>query len=287
MIPLASGPTPDPSASIPRPLAPPKPTPLPLAGSPAPNAGGPPPIGGPPTPTPLASAQTPNAGLPPAGGQAGAPSPIPLATGSGASPYATATTNTPGSSTDYLNKTITPGAGVDRLALAKSNFENFRTSTEPEYQAALREAGQSGAASGQVGSGMLRGRLGDIGLARTRDLQSAETSNLNNATEGSIGDAYNNIGIAQQQQGFQAGQQGTAFDQAQRQKSLDEALRNGDFSRYMQLLQAGDAGNPSGVATDLAGYYGNQAGAAGSSAADLLKSSYAANALKAATPPTR
>lgn len=207
---------------------------------------------------------------PPTAGSPGASSPLPLAAGAGASPYANISTNVPGSNTDYTNKTITPGAGVDRLALAKSNFQNFHDSTEPEFQAALRDASQQVAGGGQIGSGMARGRLGDIGLARARDLQSAETSNLNNATEGSIGDSYNNIGIAQQQQGFQAGQQQSAFNQATEQQQLEEMLRNGSFGRSATTLGLGEQGNPSDIAMQLSGMYGNQASGAGQSAGSLL-----------------
>lgn len=209
-------------------------------------------------------------------------SPIPLATSSGANPYASVSTNTPGSNTDYTNKTITPGAGVDRLALAKSNFDNFRTSTEPEYEATLRKAGQSGAAAGQVGSGMLRGSLGDIGLSRTRDLQSAETGFLNDATAGSIDDNYRNIGIAQQQQGFQSGQQQSAFNQGITLQQLQEMLRSGAFGRAATTTQMGYEGNPSDTGLALSGYYGDQAGQAGASAADLLKQGYLGTALKKA-----
>lgn len=204
-------------------------------------------------------------------------SPLPLATSAGASPYANTQTTTPGGANDYSTQTITPGAGVDRLALAKSNFENFAKSTDPEYQATLREANQAGAGAGQLGSGMLRGRLGDIATTRSRDLQTAATSNLNNATSGSIEDAYRNIGIAQQQQGVQIGQQQTAFDQQQRTQALQEALKNGDFQRYYQLLQAGQAGSPADVQLALAGNYGNQAGAAGASAGNLAGSAVRQN----------
>lgn len=203
----------------------------------------------------------------PTGGAAAAG--VPLASGT-AAPYANATTNTPGSNTDYTNKTITPGAGVDRLALAKSNFENFRTSTEPEYQAELRDASQQAAGAGQIGSGMARGRLGDIGTARATQLQANQTQNLNNATEGSIGDSYNNIGIAQQQQGFQNSQQQQAFQQQLEQQQLEEMLRNGQFGRSATTLGLGDQGNPSDIALQLAGIYGNQASGAGQAAGSLL-----------------
>lgn len=211
-------------------------------------------------------------------------SPLPLATGT-ASPYASVSANTPGSNTDYTNKTITPGAGVDRLALAKSNFENFRDSTEPEYQAVLREAGQSGAAAGQVGSGMLRGRLGDIGLSHARDLQHAQTGFLNDATNGSIEDNYRNIGIAQQQQGFQQGQQESAFGQGITQQQIEELLRSGQFGRSATMLGLGNQGNPSDIALQLAGIYGKQSGDAGQAAGSLLGNSAYGKYLKPGAPP--
>lgn len=201
-----------------------------------------------------------------------ASTPLPLAAGSG-TPYAGLATNTPGSATDYTNKTITPGAGVDRLALAKSNFENFKNSTEGEYQATLRDASQQAAGAGQIGSGMARGRLGDIGTARATQLQANQTQNLNNATEGSIGDSYNNVGIAQQQQGFQNQQQQQAFNQQQEQQQLEEMLRNGQFGRSATTLGLGNSGNPSDIALQLSGIYGNQASGAGQAAGSLLGNS--------------
>lgn len=194
---------------------------------------------------------------------------IPLATSQGAQPYANAQATVPGSNTDYLSKTITPGAGVDRLALATSNLKNYNEATDPEYKASINEAAQGGAAAGQIGSGMLRTRIGDLALARTRDLSTQGTKFLNDATAGSIDDSYRNIGIAQDQQKFQAGQQQTAFDQAQRQTAMDEALRSGDFQRYYQLLQAGYQGNPSDTQLALAGNAGAQASDAGKSAGAL------------------
>lgn len=210
-------------------------------------------------------------------------SPIPLSTGSQA-PYANATTNTPGGPTDYLNKTITPGAGVDRLALAKSNFENFRQSTDPEYRSELNTANQAGYGAGQGGSGMLRGRLGDIATTRARDLQTAQTSNLNQATEGSIGDQYRNLGIAQQQQGFQAGQQNTAFNQGDEQARLQEMLTGGAYGRAANNAAMGFGNNPADTQLQLAGDYGRQASAAGAGAGGLASSAVTAAALKHRSP---
>jgi hypothetical protein len=256
-------------------------TPTPLGGGGAPPGGG---IGAPPSPIPLATSPTAATGATPPGGS-GAPPPgagpsaVSLATSPSANPYANATTNVPGSSTDLTNKTITPGAGVDRLALAKSNFQNFQNSTEPGYQADLRDANTAGYGSGQGGSGMLRGRLGDIGTARTLQLQTAANQNVNDATAGSIGDQYANIGIAQQQQQSQIGQEGTAFGQGVTQAQLGNDLTNSAFNRAATTTAMGEQGNPSDVGLALSGYYGNQAGQAGQAAGSLVGNSVLANSL--------
>lgn len=246
----------------------------------------------PPSPTPLAPMTPPGAlpiakpGVRPPSpqaapqGAAAPPTPLPLATGAGAQPYANATPNTPGSATDLTNKTIAPGAGVDRMALAKSNMANFRESEEPSYQADLREANQAGYGAGQGGSGMLRGRLGDIGATHDLRMRTAETGFLNDATSGSIDDNYRNIGIAQQQQGFQNDQQQQAFGQQMSIEQLMEMLRNGSFGRSATKLGMGNSGNPSDTALQLSGIYGKQASDAGSSAGDLLKNSAASRYLR-------
>jgi hypothetical protein len=202
-----------------------------------------------------------------------ASSPIPLAGSSTAAPYANAATNTPGGATDYTNKTITPGAGVDRMALANQEFESSAKASDPYYQKTLRDATSAAGANGQLGSGMERTSLGDAANLRNTQLDALRSNLMNTATEGTIGDQYKNIGIAQQQQGFQSGQQNTAFNQATQQAQLEEALRSGDFSRAATMLGMGNAGNPSDTALTLANSYGNQAGAAGAAVSNLVGNS--------------
>lgn len=200
---------------------------------------------------------------------------LPLATGgttggATSTPYANLTTTTPGSGADYTDKTITPGAGVDRLALATNAFDQFAQSSDPYYQKALRDANSSAGANGQLGSGQLRTSLGDAANNRQLQLDTMRSNLTNDAVSGSIEDQYRNIALAQQQQGFQAGQQQTAFGQEYATQQLQEALRAGDFARAAQLLSLGMAGNPSDTALDLSKSYGDQAGSAGQSAQQLL-----------------
>lgn len=222
----------------------------------------------PPTPAP-AAAPAPTAApapVPPA-------SPIPLAGSPTAAPYANAATITPGGPSDYTNKTITPGAGVDRLKLANDVFESSAKASDPYYQKTLRDANSAAGANGQLGSGELRTSLGDAASNRALNLDTLRSGLMHDATSGSIEDQYKNIGIAQQQQGFQSGQQQTAFNQATTQAQLEEALRSGDFSRAAQMLALGNAGNPSDTALSLANSYGQQAGAAGNAVSSLVGNS--------------
>ena len=194
-------------------------------------------------------------------------------------PLASSATSGPGgvnlSNQNLTGQTIGVGQTPDRAGLASSMFDTFQRQSDPAYQASIREAESNGAALGQIGSGGLRTSVGNLANARGQQLDTAREGFLNNALEGSIGDQYRSVGVAQQQQGFQEGQQNTAFSQGLQQTALQEALTSGDFSRYMQLLNAGNTGNPSDTALTLANSYGNQAGAAGAAAGNLISGSVA------------
>lgn len=178
---------------------------------------------------------------------------------------------------DYTGKTIQPGAGVDRFGIAQSRFDDAAKASDPAYQKTLRDATSQAAGAGRLGSGMLRTSLGDAANLRNTQLDSLRSGFLNDALTGSIDDSYKDIGIAQQQQGFQKSQQDTAFDQEVRAQQLDEALRNGDFTRYYELLNAGNAGNPSDAALTLSNSYGNQASSAAQGASNLVGGAINAN----------
>lgn len=232
------------------------------------------------TPTPASPAVSPTPAAP-------AP-PIPLATGGTGTtaPYATLSAITPGGATDYTDKTITPGAGVDRVKLANDVFESSAKASDPYYQKALRDATSAAAGNGQLGSGQLRTSLGDEASNRALQLDTLRSGLMHDATSGSIEDQYKNLDIARQQQGFQAGRQDTAFTQGTQQAALEEALRSGDFSRAAQMLALGNAGNPSDTALQLAGSYGNQAGAAGSAAGNLISNAVRNSGTSAPAAPT-
>lgn len=82
-----------------------------------------------------------------------------------------------------------PSAPVDRVKLATDIFNQSANSTQGAYDAASRDNIHNSAALGQVGSGGLRTREGDLQLARGRDLDSLRQKLVNDATTGSIADA--------------------------------------------------------------------------------------------------
>lgn len=145
---------------------------------------------------------------------------------------------TPLSSTNNLmSSTITPGAGTDRYGIAQQQLSNYNQATDPLYQQSLREATSQAAGAGQLGSGQLRTSIGDLANARQNDLQTQGNTFLTNALNGSIQDAYNNIGIAQQQQGYQSGLQNQTYNQGLAGAQLQNATQNQQFTQGLQNQQ--------------------------------------------------
>ena len=178
------------------------------------------------------------------------------------------------------SQTITPGDMADRFAIAEQRWQQYVDATAPQYQAALRDANRAGAAAGGLGSGQLRTSLGDLANQRGQSMDLAGRGFMTDALEGSIGDAWNSIGLAERQQGFQRGQENDAFGQEASRVQIEEALRSGDFNRALQLWMAGQQGG-TGSGTLLGG-----AGAAGDNAAGATDALYNWMRERAQTTPT-
>lgn len=142
-----------------------------------------------------------------------------------------------------LGQTITPGPMANRVSIANSDLQNWQQQQAPIYQENLRNATQQAAGAGQLGSGQLRTSLGDLAYNQNQATNAAMGNFTNQALQGSIGDAYQNVQQADQQQAFQAG------------------LQNQGFNQGLQSLIAGNSGNPSSTQLGLSGIYGQQAAA--------------------------
>ena len=256
------------------------------SGSPVPSA--------PPAPTgPANGAGTPSSGLgttlPMAGLPVGVSQSVGAPTGtpgaSGAPSSAAAPTGappamgagvglTPTTSDNALtNYTISPNNTVDRVGLAQKSLQStIQNVLDPEFQANLRDANRYSFGAGRGVSGLARTRTGDITSDYNRQKANLTDTLLNNATTGSIEDLYRNIGIAQQQQAFQQGQQGTAFGQNMAVQDLADRERQQAFSEALQQMLTGSSGDPSQIALVLSQIFGGQAGQAGQAASNYAGS---------------
>lgn len=170
-----------------------------------------------------------------------------------------------------LSKTL----GLGQLDLAKSGQEQagqqfsqsleFQKATQSQNNALATAAQdlQRQVVTGQLSIQQAQQKLAELSNQQDFDLNTQGLQLAKNAQD---------IGSNQFQQQFGANEQQTAFNQAATQTQIEEALRNGDFSRAMQLLQAGSQGNPSDTALTLAQSYGTQAGQAGAAAGNLVGS---------------
>ena len=107
---------------------------------------------------------------------------------------------------------------------------------------------------------MNRTRLGNVQSDFERTKSGLENNLLNAATTGSIEDMYRNIGIAQQQQGFQADQQKTAFGQNFSLQQLSDAERQQLFNEALQQFYAGNISDPAQFYEFIAGQYARPVG---------------------------
>lgn len=149
------------------------------------------------------------------------------------------------------NQTLSVGNTADPVQQALAAWQTFQQATDPQYKASLRDAVRMASSGGAIGSGALNTSIGDIASTRANALDTARQSLLENALGTKNENAYRDVGIAQQQQGFQNQQQTQAFNQA------------------LQQLLAGSSGDPSQIMLALSQLYGGQASAGSAAAAGL------------------
>ena len=197
----------------------------------------------------------------------GVPASTNPAVGAGVSASPTDPTNA------LTNQPLSVGATNDPVQMALQSWQTSQNSTEPQYQADLRDALRSAAAGGALGSGQLNTSLGDI----TNQRQLAGTTSLQNLLQTALqtqnSNAYANLNQADQQQQFQAGQQGTAFNQSLAGTQEQSALNSTAFAQALSQLTAGMANNPAQMQATLSQIFGNNAAQANAALAALTKSS--------------
>ncbi len=137
----------------------------------------------------------------------------------------------------------------------------------PAYNANQIALNRTNFGAGRGVSGQARTSQGNLASDYLNQINQLANTGITNATTGSIQDMYNNLGIAQQQQGFQNQQQQEGFNNAITGATVNDALTNSAFGRALQQSTAGNANDPSQIALILSSIFGNQANAAGQGAA--------------------
>lgn len=163
------------------------------------------------------------------------PKPTPISKIPGVSLTATNPAN------DLRGQTIAPGATADRFGIANQQLQNWNATTAPQFQSDLRGATSNAAATGRLGSGGLRTSLGDLTYNRDVQRQGQQNNFLTNALTGSIDDAYKNVGIAQQQQGYQTGLQNQTFQQGLAAQNQADSQYNNLFNQNLAQTQQANA----------------------------------------------
>lgn len=174
-------------------------------------------------------------------------------------------------SNSLISQQIQPGHDVDRV----KTFQDALNSTiknviDPSYEASARDLNRYNFGAGRGVSGQARTSQGNLADTRERRIADLAAQGLAGATTGSIDDYYKNIGVAQQQQGFQKDLSDTAFNQAVTGSQLEDYLTNSAFNRAATQSQIGEANNPSNIALILSQIFGNQSSEAGKAAAQLF-----------------
>ena len=219
----------------------------------------------PPTPT---GAQTGVTALTPSGATAGTDPNMPAPNAAAGVTPQMSTVN-PGA--DLRSQQITPGSALNRFNLAQQQYGTYASATDPQYQASLRDAARAAAATGGLGSGMLRTSYGDLANLRAQSLQNERDTLFQNALSGSAQDAQNQFQDLLAEQGYQTGAQNQAFNQAVTSQQLQDALTGSAFSRGLQQMEVGMMNDPSQMNLALSQLAGGQATGAMSALGQMVQ----------------
>lgn len=153
-------------------------------------------------------------------------------------------------------QTITPNNNIDRVKLAQQSLQStIDNMLNPEFQADERATNELSFGRGRGVSGMNRTAQGNVESDYERTKANLANQLITPAISGSIDDLYRNVGISQQQQGFQADQQKTAFQQAAQAQGLSDSETSQAFQQALQMFYAGQISDPAQFLEYLSGQY--------------------------------
>lgn len=259
-------------------------TPSVLNATPA-SAGGAAPLGEPPAPTVLNDGQGGSVPVPPAA--IAPPGVVPPAAGATGAPPAGATPDpwnatTFGADSNVINTQIAPGAAPDRNKMATDQYNTWDAATAPGFEHSMTDATDQAAAHGQIRSGQLTNRYGDLARQRVLDQTTARNSYMQNALDSSITDARSNRNEQRGERGYQRSLAEEAIARRIAQQQAESGQGQQDFNNAITQFSVGSQGDPTGALGDAAAQSGQEAQTSQADMAALIRAWMARNQPQAA-----
>jgi hypothetical protein len=179
--------------------------------------------------------------------------------------------------------------GPDRFAMAGSAYDDFAKLAGANLGRARTDATNQAAAHGQIGSGMLTNRYGDLQERFEMNDQLARSGFLRDALEGTIGDRLNNANLARTaensiygqdvnsrnelrgERGYQQNLAEQAIAQRIQQAQMEQGQQQQDFDNAARLYGYGNLNDPTGAYQNAAALSSQEASGAASDTAALLR----------------
>ncbi len=167
-------------------------------------------------------------------------------------------------------QTLSIDPTADRFKIANDQLQStIKNVLDPAMQARQRDASRYMFGAGRGVSGQARTAQGNIQSDYGNQIAQLTATGQNNAMAGTIQDAKDREAVAAQQQGFQAGQQGTAFGQAVTGQTLADQENNQAFQQALQQMLVGSSGDPASIQAWLASVFGGQSAQSAAAASHL------------------
>lgn len=179
--------------------------------------------------------------------------------------------------------------GPDRNKMALDQYDTWDAETNPNFQHSITDATDAAATHGQIRSGQLTNRYGDLAQQRVLDQTTARNKYMQNALDASIGDtqrgfedvsgaantAYNQgaagRGEQRTERGYQSSQAQQALYDRIQQYLAEQGAQNTNFGQASDLYNMGNSGDPYGAYEAASGQAAGEAQGSMSDVGALLQ----------------
>lgn len=166
---------------------------------------------------------------------------------------------------NVINTQITPNGLPDRNKMALDQYNTWDAETAPQLAHSITDATDAAAAHGQIRSGQLTNRYGDLARQRVLDQTTARSKYMQGALDSSINDSANNRNEQRTERGYQRSlaEQAIAQRIAQQQAETGQAVT--------QFKAGNSAPDPTGALNDAASLAGGESAQSSSDMAALIR----------------